>query len=715
MENILTVDRQYQSLEDLLSSAEESSERSFILSDREYGLIKGRKSAVRSVANVRSKTSKDNKEDTLNKDSEGDGNVSEEENKVGKASPTSDDYDTDLEDDDDEDEKNRERRENVDIGHVSYMDACQLLGSSPIRLILQQLREREIRLQHVGLNAKDTVALAYALLHNNRVESLDLEDNGLSEEAIVHVVEVLHHNINIANLSLSENALNKSCAVVLGEMLTETTFLTHLNLSGCHLGDIKVKQIAHGLRGNVSLVWVDLSHNEIGEHGAHNLGAALEINDTLEVLNLSWNHIRRMGAVALCRGLQKNTSIVNLNLSWNGFAFEGSIVLEEAIKLNKTIRVLDISNNRINWEGVVYIARGLKFNTSLQMLKIGNNPISMEGCLKLLKSVSGSNSSVMHVGLEDIPINSKVMAVVEEIRFQRLFSVNHGGILDTKDIIGIRRERREDPFTLLIRYLGVMGIRVVDLFRIFDTDSHAHVTKESFMRGLKKIGAPLPDRDMRMVARRLDRRGEGFISYSLLANGVRNQIRQEKKEDKRLLLLELKRREERKRILRLGVGEPKLPPISDVNVFSSSAKENFSRLFSSSSSSLSRATLQSRGGRLPKIQGADTPVTTSRTTLSEGKGQSSVITPRTQLTSRANVSNTHIESISEQTSRPTTPLTQVARISGNSSPCNQTRREESFSTPTPRIRHESSLTSQSQEVSPSHPLHQKASSSFPTT
>jgi len=38
------------------------------------------------------------------------------------------------------------------------------LETSPIRLILQQLRGREIRLQHVGLNTKDTIALAYALL-----------------------------------------------------------------------------------------------------------------------------------------------------------------------------------------------------------------------------------------------------------------------------------------------------------------------------------------------------------------------------------------------------------------------------------------------------------------------------------------------------------------------------------------------------------------------
>ena len=55
-------------------------------------------------------------------------------------------------------------KENVDIGHHSYMEACQLLGTAPIRKVREQLTENEICLQHTGLNTKDVIALTYALL-----------------------------------------------------------------------------------------------------------------------------------------------------------------------------------------------------------------------------------------------------------------------------------------------------------------------------------------------------------------------------------------------------------------------------------------------------------------------------------------------------------------------------------------------------------------------
>ena len=45
--------------------------------------------------------------------------------------------------------------------------------------------------------------------------------------------------------------------------------------------------------------------------------------------------------------------------------------------------------------------------------------------------------------------------------------------------------KREDPLTLLIRYLSTMGIRVVDLFRVFDTTSKLYVSQANFIRGLK--------------------------------------------------------------------------------------------------------------------------------------------------------------------------------------------------------------------------------------
>lgn len=48
-------------------------------------------------------------------------------------------------------------------------------------------------------------------------------------------------------------------------------------------------------------------------------------------------------------------------------------------------------------------------------------------------------------------------------------------------------EKREDPFSLLIRYISMMGIRIMDLFRMFDTENGAWVSKANFIRGLKVL------------------------------------------------------------------------------------------------------------------------------------------------------------------------------------------------------------------------------------
>ncbi len=45
--------------------------------------------------------------------------------------------------------------------------------------------------------------------------------------------------------------------------------------------------------------------------------------------------------------------------------------------------------------------------------------------------------------------------------------------------------KRQDPMTLLCRYIGTIGIRVVDLFRMFDTENKHYVSREKFIRGLK--------------------------------------------------------------------------------------------------------------------------------------------------------------------------------------------------------------------------------------
>ena len=41
--------------------------------------------------------------------------------------------------------------------------------------------------------------------------------------------------------------------------------------------------------------------------------------------------------------------------------------------------------------------------------------------------------------LQNIPINGAVLMVADEILKSRSFSLNHGGILDTRDIVGIKK------------------------------------------------------------------------------------------------------------------------------------------------------------------------------------------------------------------------------------------------------------------------------------
>ncbi|XP_063429087.1 leucine-rich repeat-containing protein 74A-like isoform X3 [Mytilus trossulus] len=529
-----------------------------------------------------------------------------------------------------EGESEDEAKEDIDIGHYSYIHACEQLGNPPIRKIFEQLQTQEISVQYVGLNTNDVIALAYGLLHNSRVESVDIEDNRMSEEGMLHVIELLNYNNVISSLSLSNNRMTVNCAGMLKEAISNNAWLTHLNLSGTKFGDDGAKHLGLAIRSNISIIWMNLSHNDIGVTGAQHIGRALSINDTLEVLDLSWNHIRRMGALAICKGLQENSSIVNFNLSMNGFGIEGSLALENVFKENMSLKCIDLSNNRINWDGLVYLTRGLRKNNVLRILKLGDNPLPVDGIQNLLHAVSSHRSNLTHLSLENVPVNVKVMEEVHIIASRRLFTITHGGVLDSTDMFGIKRgrgpkyistlsvihKRREDPFTLLIRFIGMMGIRILDLFRIFESGAQSTVSKDNFIRGVKKVGAPLSDREIELVAKRLARKGQ--ISYSILANGVRNHMREEKKEDKRQETIEVKKQEHRKNFLKSDLGEVKPPDVKELTMYKTVAGKNFARIMSSSNMLSSRkespSPTSSRVSLLPRL--VDKIVTINRSAKS---------------------------------------------------------------------------------------------------
>lgn len=233
------------------------------------------------------------------------------------------------------------------------------------------------------------------------------------------------------------------------------------------------------------MVHLDLSKNDFSEDGAVHLGRAIGANNSVEELDLGWNQIRKKGAVAICNGLSRNYCISVVNLAWNGFGYEGAVAVGEMLRGNKYLRELDISNNRINWEGALQVMKGLKENDTLEVLKIGYNPLTMTGCLDILEAVDNPISVCNTVGFDGIPVNRKIIYMMERLQKNRAFKMTHGGILESEDVFGKRMVLRCDPLKLLIQFLSDKGIRPVDLFRTFDKDNQHKVSREQFIQGLK--------------------------------------------------------------------------------------------------------------------------------------------------------------------------------------------------------------------------------------
>ncbi|ESO94333.1 hypothetical protein LOTGIDRAFT_161559 [Lottia gigantea] len=467
-------------------------------------------------------------------------------------------YDTDLEDEKNRDvdkDSKKERAvsayENTDIGHHTYEEACKKLKVIPLKRIISQLWTDTMMLRYIGLNFGQAKALSYALMHNSKVEKVDLTENSLEGDSTGLFFEILKTQIYITYLNISENIVDEAAASILSEMLECNACLTHLVLSGTKIGDKEITHIITGMQENDTLIHLDLSKNEIGISGALRFSKIITPNRSLKSLNLSWNHIRAAGGVAIVKSLQKNISLIDVDLSWNGLGFEGSLALGEALKDNKFLRKLNLNNNRINWDCVPYIGRGLRNNKSLNILEIGYNPLSLEGCADLLDFISNKKSGIQVLSLPAVPINTKIAYLATKISHDRKFILHHGGILATGDVIGIQRAFKVDPLSRLISYLGSIGFRVVDLFRMFDSQDKLFVSREKFMQGLKKINAPLDEDDADNIADRMEVNGE--ISFKTLMDSVKNHIRDARKEDMRHEMMEKRKREERKRILHSDV------------------------------------------------------------------------------------------------------------------------------------------------------------------
>ncbi|PVD25760.1 hypothetical protein C0Q70_13420 [Pomacea canaliculata] len=486
-----------------------------------------------------------------------------------------------------------------------YEETCSSSGD----LTRQPRRHREKKICFVDDNQYDSdfepeVEERADLILKERAESMTQQNTDFGHVTYEQTCMKLGIPPRLKIIHQLCNIVDEKGARSLGDLLSANNWLSHINLSDCSIGDFEIGFILNGLQVNTSVICMNLSKNKIDIRGGRQLGTAIGINNTVMCLNLSWNMIRGGGGVALCNSLSRNSSIAELNLAWNGLAWEGSLSLSEALRSNRTLKKLDISNNRVNWDCIPYLARALSVNRTLEVLEIGHNPVSMDGCMKLLEALDRPSSRITFLSLAEIPIDAKTAFKAAEIAKRRKFTMEHGGVITTRDIFGVQRTKREDPVSLLIRYLSTMGIRVVDLFRVFDTDSRLCVSEANFIRGLKRVRVPLDSDDMMRVARRMQSNKNGEISYQELAASVRSHIREERREDLRQQRLENKKREKRRRILQSDL--PLYAPSSLTyfpalyNMYSTSKITSSRAGASSLSPSLSRLSTRDSSRNLPK-------------------------------------------------------------------------------------------------------------------
>lgn len=90
---------------------------------------------------------------------------------------------------------------------------------------------------------------------------------------------------------------------------------------------------------------------------------------------------------------------------------------------------------------------------------------------------------------QDIQVIGEFEVVAMAIREQREFVHEHGGIVNSADPVGQRREEKETPMQRMVAMLQERGLRPHDLFRAFDkSGGNKQITQDEFIRRIK-VGA----------------------------------------------------------------------------------------------------------------------------------------------------------------------------------------------------------------------------------
>lgn len=230
-----------------------------------------------------------------------------------------------------------------------------------------------------------------------------------------------------STLKLGSLALGNICAKLLAYVLVHNTSLRTLELGFNRITDRGAVQLANALEKNQSLERLYLSGNEIGPTGVTAIARALAVNTTLATLHLSGNNIGEDGAKALAEGLVQNRALRVLYIGTNGIGPQGVAHLMDALRANDTLEELTIGQNRIGREGAQHIASLLTSTTDrtlkLSTLELGKNDIDHVGAIALAQALSNHPHRLRNLYLDNNPLGDtgahalgEMLAKNEQIR-----------------------------------------------------------------------------------------------------------------------------------------------------------------------------------------------------------------------------------------------------------------------------------------------------------
>lgn len=248
-------------------------------------------------------------------------------------------------------------------------------------LLNKRVKNRELKLNHLGVGDDFIEAMAELFKKDNNLQKIHLSNNKISTRGAITLFNKISNSCYFLDISMNPD-IKRDAYKFLGRYVLKDyrKKITELDLEGNLIGDQALQIICDGLSGDSSVKCLNLSKNNITDKGTAALAEMLEFNISINALFLSWNDIKGEGIVNISKGLAINSTVKVIDLSFNPIGtmytqkVKGIVELSNAFKVNTSIVHLDLSYIGLSHEDCDILNEGLKKNhTILGIHMLGNS------------------------------------------------------------------------------------------------------------------------------------------------------------------------------------------------------------------------------------------------------------------------------------------------------------------------------------------------------